>query len=406
MGIPLAAGDGRVVKAKKRVVTARPTRTPTVRKLRSAIVPAPPKPALPSAPRPTRGAPVAHGPSALAGVRAGGAPAEPAEHAAGDGTAAVDLRVDLGRGLVLERPLVAAAGPFGYGVEHEDVVDIGRLGAICTRGTTLKPSHGNVTPRMTLAPAGLLHAVGLPNPGVDAVVERFAPAWQRWPVPVIVNLAATSVGDFVELVRRLDGVPGVAGVELDLACPNAAHGGLRFALDADDTAAVVTAVRRATELPVIAKLSAEALDVRAVARAAADAGADALSAIGPLPAVAVAPDRRRTLLGTAYGGLSGPAIKPIALRVVFEIAQAVKVPVVGMGGVTSLDDVLDLLAVGAAAVGVGTAVLADPALPGRLADELAEACHVAGITSHRDLVGTALPRRPAPPSTRGPEHRP
>jgi dihydroorotate dehydrogenase (NAD+) catalytic subunit len=317
---------------------------------------------------------------------------------------AVDLSVDLGRGLVLSNPILVASGAFGYGVESADAVEIDRLGGICTRGTTLKARLGNPAPRMVETAGGLLNAVGLQNPGVDAVLERYAPTWVTWQTPVIVNVAGGSVREFVEVVRRLDGAAGVAGIELNLSCPNADGGGVRFALDA--AAEVTAAVRRATDLPLLVKLSSDATDVRAIARAVAEAGADALTAINTVAGLAVAPDRTRPWLGASYGGLSGPAIKPIALRVVFEVAQAVKIPVIAAGGVSGLADVLDFLAVGAVAVQVGTAVFADPTLPVRLADELAEACGTRGLSTYRDLIGTALPKKPFQPSTKGVEYRP
>jgi dihydroorotate dehydrogenase (NAD+) catalytic subunit len=302
--------------------------------------------------------------------------------------------------------MVAASGPFGYGVEVRDAVDLARLGGLVTRGTTLRPRTGNPAPRIAAAPGGLLNAVGLHDPGIDAIEQRYADQWATWHVPVIVNVAAASVGDFVELARRLDGLPGVAGIELDLSCPDAARGGLLFALDADAAAKVTAAVRRATDLPLLVKLSAAAADVRPIARAIVDAGADALSAVNTFPGFAVAADRGGPLFGSTYGGLSGPAIRPIALRVVYEVAQVAGVPVVAMGGVTDLSDVLDFLAVGAVAVGVATAALADPSLPVRLADALADECRRRGLTSYRSLVGTALPVRRMAPAAQGAEYRP
>ncbi|HSG86005.1 MAG TPA: dihydroorotate dehydrogenase [Candidatus Limnocylindrales bacterium] len=394
------------MKPKRRVITTpggrSGKRTPTVRRIRSAIVPAPPKGPSGTS-RPVPGSPTAA--ARTTGTQPPGA-LEPPVASGFDGE--VDLQVDLapGRGgLDLSNPLVGAAGAFGFGVELVDVLDIERIGAIVTRGVTLKPRAGNPGRRVVDVPAGLLNSIGLQGPGVDAVIDRYAPTWARWSTPVIVNLAAGSAGDFAELARRLDGVPGVAGLELDLAC-QPSRGGTRFALDPAAAGAVVTAVRRATSLPVVAKLSAEATDVRSVARSVVEAGADAIAAINTVAGLAVAGDRSGPLLGTGYGGLSGPAIRPIALRVVYEIAQVVEVPIVGSGGVTGIDDVLDLLAVGASAVAVGTAALADPMLPVRLADELADVCRRQGLSSHRPLVGSALPARPAPPSARGVEYRP
>jgi dihydroorotate dehydrogenase (NAD+) catalytic subunit len=246
-----------------------------------------------------------------------------------------------------------------------------------------------------MTPIGMLDATGLQNPGVDAVIERYATTWAKWRAPVIVNVAATSVRDYVELARRLDGVPGVAGIELNLSCPNVARDGRPFAIDPDAASAVSAAVRRATDLPLIVKVSADVTDIRPIARAIEDAGADALSAVNAIAGLAVAPDRRAPLLGAGYGGLSGPAIRPIALRVVYEVAQSVRLPIIAAGGVTALRDVLDYLAVGAAAVSVGTAVLADPSLPVELAEALADECARLGHATHRPFIGTALPRRPA-----------
>jgi dihydroorotate dehydrogenase (NAD+) catalytic subunit len=318
----------------------------------------------------------------------------------------VDLSVDLGRGLVLANPILVASGTFGYGVEYGDVVEVDRLGAICCKGTTLRPRIGNITPRVTETPGGMLNSIGLQNPGVDAVIEKYARTWAGWKVPVIVNVAGESVRDYVEVTRRLEGVPGIAGIELNISCPNVGQGGLQFAIDAGAAAEVTAAVRRATDLPLLVKLSPNVADIRPIARAIADAGADALTAINTLSGIAVAPGRHKPLLGNIYGGLSGPAVKPVALRVVYEAAQAVKIPVVAIGGVTELADVLDFLAVGAIAVQVGTAIFADPTLPVRLVDELAVECRRVGVRTHLEFVGTALPKRAGAPSAKGVEYRP
>jgi dihydroorotate dehydrogenase (NAD+) catalytic subunit len=319
---------------------------------------------------------------------------------------AVDLSVDLGRGLVIDNPIMVASGTFGYGVEYGDVVDVQRLGAICCKGTTLRPRVGNPPPRVTETPAGMLNSIGLQNPGVKGVLEKYAPRWAGWKVPVIVNVAGESVEDYVEVARRLDGQPGIAGIELNISCPNVGKGGLQFALDAEGAGAVTAAVRAATELPLMVKLSPAAPDVRAIARAIEDAGADALSAVNTLSGMAIDRAREKPLLGNTYGGLSGPALKPVALRVVYEVAQAVKLPIVAIGGIGALDDVLDFLMAGAVAVQVGTAVFADPVMPVRLVDELAAYCARHGLASHRQLIGRALPERRDRPSTKGVEYRP
>jgi len=354
-----------------------------VRRIRSAIVQPTPRPRVEAV---TRAAPRP----------------EPASTTPTD----VDLTVDLGRGLVLPNPILVASGTFGYGVEYGDVVDVDRLGAICCKGTTLKPRIGNPTPRVTETPGGMLNSIGLQNPGVDAVIEKYAATWATWSVPVIVNVAGESVSDYVEVTRRLEGVPGVAAIELNISCPNVGRGGRQFAIDPDAAGEVTVAVRRVTDLPLLVKLSPNVADIRPIAKAIADAGADALTAINTLSGIAVAPDRTKPLLGNIYGGLSGPAVKPIALRIVYEAAQAVRIPIIAIGGVTELADVLDFLAVGAVAVQVGTAIFADPTLPVRLVDELADECRRAGVASHHDLVGSALPKRAGSPSAKGVEYRP
>jgi dihydroorotate dehydrogenase (NAD+) catalytic subunit len=322
----------------------------------------------------------------------------------------VDLSIDLAPtrpgALLLRNPVLVASGTFGYGVEYGEIVDIEQLGAICCKGTTLKARAGNPPPRVTETPAGMLNSIGLQNPGVDAVLERYAARWASWSVPVIVNVAGESVGDYVAVARKLDSQPGVAGIELNISCPNVGRGGLQFALDAGAAGEVTAAVRRATDLPLLVKLSPAATDVRGIARAVEEAGADAICAVNTLSGMAIDRTARRPLLGNTYGGLSGPALKPVALRVVFEVAQVVRIPIVAIGGVGSLEDVLDFLMAGACAVQVGTAVFADPLLPARLVDELATWCAAHGITSHRELVGVAVPQRRDRSSLKGVEYRP
>jgi dihydroorotate dehydrogenase (NAD+) catalytic subunit len=379
---------------RKAVPGVRSRRSPTVRRIRPAITPVPPA-TRPVAQPPAPGAPTTASASVSSTVPS------PAPSVDALGGRPVRLAVDLGRGLVLANPVIAASGAYGFGVEVADLVDLPRLGGLVTRGVEVKPSGGQPAPRTADMPAGLLLGIGLQHPGLEQVLERYAATWARWTAPVIVNLCGGSAGELADGARLLDGVPGVAGIELNLS----SGGGARvFALDASSTSSAVAAVRRATDLPVIAKLTAAAGDVRAVAKAAEDAGADAISAINTLPGLAVAADRGGPALGSTYGGLCGPALKPIALRVVYEVAQAVDIPVIGMGGVATVDDVLDLLAVGAVAVGAGVAALADPMLPVRLADELADACRSRGLDDVAALVGTALPARPGPASTRGAEY--
>lgn len=382
------------MKARRKVVTSpdarpvKPKRTPTVRSIKSAIVPVDR-----TRQRPTPGLATAAAVPTLAQREA---------------RERIDVSVELApkRGLRLANPIMVASGTFGYGVEYGDVVDVQRLGAICCKGTTLRPRAGNQPPRVTETPGGMLNSIGLQNPGVDAVVEKYAATWAGWTVPVIVNVAGESIDDYVGVARKLDGVPGIAGIELNISCPNVGKRGLQFAVDRDAAGAVTAAVRRATDLPLLVKLSPNVADVRPIAQAIEEAGADAITAINTLSGLAVAPDRKRAFLGNTYGGLSGPAIKPVALRVVYEVAQTVSIPIVAIGGVTSLDDVLDFLACGAVAVQVGTAIFADPELPVRLIDELRAECLRRGLASYKPLIGTALPARAGTPSVRGVEYKP
>ena len=410
------------MRAKKRVILSSgggvTRRTPTVRKIKPAWVgPSSVSSATTGGKRPTGarpggvGADPARGMDPIAALGVGdvagsASPDRLRASRAGIDAGMVDLSVDLGRGLVLENPVMVASGTFGYGVEYGEVVDVERLGAICCKGTTLRPRQGNRPPRVTETPAGMLNSIGLQNPGVDAVIERYAGLWAGWRVPVIVNVAGESIDDYVAVVRRLESVPGVAGVELNISCPNVGKGGLQFAIDRDAAAAVTRAVRAATDLPLIVKLSPNVADVRPIAQAVADAGADALSAINTLSGMALRADRTGPFLGNTYGGLSGPAIKPVALRIVYEVAQVVDIPIVAIGGITCLDDVLDFLAAGAVAVQVGTAIFADPTLPIRLVDDLRAECASRGLAAYGALVGTALPQRPGPPVSKGAEYRP
>lgn len=388
----MAAGTGSPVKPRRKAVPGgRSMRTAAVRRVTPALTPATPKPKA----RPKTGV---GGAASITGL----ADLEPSLDAIGGRP--VDLTVDLGRGLVLANPLIAAAGPYGYGQEVADLVDLGRLGALVTRGTTFKPRPGNPGPRIAEIPAGILVGIGLQNPGIDAVLDRYAVTWATWEVPVILNVCGESAAEIGEIVRRLDGAPGIAGIELNLSYGGGGRGGSVPGLDPDAAASAVAAARRGTNLPIIAKLTAAAADIRAVARAVEDAGADAISAVNTLPGLAIAADRRGLALGSGYGGICGPALRPIALRVVYEVAQVVDIPIVGVGGVTSVEDVLDFLAVGASAVGVGVAALADPMLPVHLADDLADTCRVRRVASVADLVGTALPAKASVASTRGAEY--
>jgi dihydroorotate dehydrogenase (NAD+) catalytic subunit len=282
-----------------------------------------------------------------------------------------DLRVDLGRGCVLPNPVGVASGTFGYGFEFEQLIDIQRLGAIYTKGTTPLPRQGNPPPRVAETAGGMLNSIGLQNPGVEHVARDYAPRFAQWRVPVIVNVAAATVEEYVHCVRTLDAADGVAGYELNISCPNIAHG-MDFGLDPSAAAALVSAVRVATQRCVMVKVSPNVTDIGAVARAVEDAGADAVSAVNTYVGMKVHLGIRRPVLpGRGTGGLSGPAIKPLALAAVARVRAAVRIPVVGVGGIATATDALEFFVAGADAVQVGTANFPDPGVSLRVLEEIA-----------------------------------
>lgn len=292
-------------------------------------------------------------------------------------------------GLVLRNPIAAAAGTFGYGAEYARIVEIQRLGAIFSKGTTLHPRRGAPPPRLAETPGGMLNAVGLQNPGVRAVVREKAPVWARWQVPVIVNVAGETIDEYVQAAATLDGVAGVAGLELNISCPNVAAGGMIFGCDPAMAAEVTREVRAITTLPLIVKLSPNVTDIRPVALAVAEAGADALSLINTVLGMSIDVQARRPRLGNITGGLSGPAIKPLAVRMVYQVAGVVTLPLVGIGGVMTLEDALEFIMAGASCVQVGTATFAQPHTMTSLIDELAAWMERAGVHSLAEIVGAA-----------------
>jgi len=264
----------------------------------------------------------------------------------------LELSVELGRGLRLRSPVIVASGTFGYGFDAPQV-DRSALGAIVTKGTTLRPRDGNAPNRIAETASGMLNAIGLQNPGVEHVARVFAPQWATWDVPVIVNVAGDSVDEYIAVARRLDGVPGIAGLELNISCPNVSNG-LQFGVDPGLAAELTGAVRVVTRLPLWVKLTPNVTDIVAIARAVENAGADALSAINTYVGMAIDVRRRRPVLSRGTGGLSGPAIKPLALHAVWEVAAEAGIPVIGIGGITTAADALEFLLAGAAAVQLGT----------------------------------------------------
>jgi dihydroorotate dehydrogenase (NAD+) catalytic subunit len=296
-----------------------------------------------------------------------------------------DLSVKVGA-LTLANPVLTASGTFGYGLEYDDFFDVATLGGICTKGLSLEPRAGNPPARIRETAAGMLNAIGLANVGVEAFCRDKLPVLRRRGVTVIANVFATTVPDFVRLAERLDREEGVAAIELNVSCPNVDKGGLEFGCDPAAAARVTAAVRAATRLPVWVKMSPEAGDLRAVGRACEAAGADALTAINTIRGLSIDPSTWRPRLANRTGGLSGPALKPIALRMVWELARAVTIPVIGIGGVASAEDAIEFLLAGAIAVQVGTASFADPLASRRVLDGLAAYCEARGVAA-RDLVG-------------------
>jgi dihydroorotate dehydrogenase (NAD+) catalytic subunit len=292
---------------------------------------------------------------------------------------------------------MVASGTFGYGTEYRDLVEVDRLGAVISKGITVKPRAGNPTPRIAETPAGMLNAIGLQNIGVHRVVSEMAPLWATWPVPVIVNISGESLDEFEYLAGTLDGVPGVAGLELNISCPNITRGGRLFADDAESAAAATRVVRRNTSLPMMVKLSPNVNDVVTIARAVEAEGTDAISLINTLVAMQIDIEKRRPRIANITAGLSGPAVRPVAVRMVYQIAQAVSVPIVGIGGISETDDALEFLLAGATAIQVGTATFVNPRASIEIIDGLGGYVVRHQLTHICDIVGAALPsREPAP----------
>ena len=275
------------------------------------------------------------------------------------GPGAVDLRVHIGA-VRLANPILAASGTFGYGVEFAHLVDLNRLGGLVVKGLSLEPMNGAPAPRLCETPSGMLNAVGLQNVGARAFVAEKLPALRAYRTAVIANVFGHSVQEYVEVIRVLEDAEGLAAYELNVSCPNVARGGLQYGSDPLATAEVVAAARKVARRPLWVKLSPNVTDIAAIARAAEAAGADALTVANTYPAMSVDFRTRQSRLGNLTGGLSGPAIKPITLKLVYEVCQAASIPVVGLGGIQTPEDVLEYLIVGASAVQIGTAHFIDP----------------------------------------------
>ncbi len=303
----------------------------------------------------------------------------------------LDLSVSLGR-LTLKNPILVASGTFGYAREMAGVVDFGRLGGIIPKTVTRQPRIGNPPPRTVETPSGMLNAIGLDNDGIEHFLAHHLPYLRSQPTAIIANIAGKNEQEFVDMAALLGRAEGLAGMELNLSCPNVA-GGVDFATDPEVTRRVVRRVREVCPLPLIAKLTPNVTDIVAIARAAAEGGADALSLVNTFIGMAVDWKRRRPILGNITGGLSGPAIKPLALRLVWHTARQVPIPIIGVGGIATLDDVMEFLVAGASAVQLGTVNFYDPTASMRILDGLPEALRQLGAQSVREVVGTLKPLR-------------
>jgi dihydroorotate dehydrogenase (NAD+) catalytic subunit len=284
---------------------------------------------------------------------------------------------------------MTASGTFGYGDEYSQVFDIQRLGAIVCKGTTLEPREGNPQPRLFETASGLLNSIGWQNIGVKALIKEKAPVWAGWRVPVIVNIAGDTVGEYARLAKELDNIEGISGIEVNISCPNVKVGGAAFGINPEPAAEVTAAVRAATSLPVIVKLTPNTSDITGVAAAVVKAGADAVSLINTLRGTAIDIDKRSPAIGNIICGLSGPAIKPVALAMVYEVAGAVDVPVIGCGGITSAEDALEFIMAGASAVQVGSATFGNPRASLDVLEGIERFVEKEGIKSLNEIIGAA-----------------
>lgn len=286
----------------------------------------------------------------------------------------------------MHNPVLTASGTFGYGTEYADFVDFSRLGGIIVKGTTLHPRQGNPYPRMAETPSGMLNCVGLQNKGVDYFVEHIYPTICDLPTNVIVNVSGSTIDDYVACAARIDALDNVPAIELNISCPNVKQGGMAFGVTPDGAASVVKAVRAAYHKTLIVKLSPNVTDIVSIARAVEEAGADSVSLINTLLGMAIDAERRRPVLSTITGGLSGPAVKPVALRMVWQVAHAVSIPVVGLGGIMNGRDAIEFLLAGAKAVEVGTANFVDPSVTMRIVDEMEDYLRRHGMTSWDEVT--------------------
>lgn len=300
----------------------------------------------------------------------------------------VDLRVEIAPGVVLKNPVLTASGTFGYGREYTSYFDITKLGAIITKGLSLNPKTGNAGVRIVETSCGMLNAIGLENIGIERFLADELPVLRELGADVIVNIFGNNQDDYAAIAARLDQVEGIKGLEINISCPNVKAGGIQFGTDPQAAANLVAAVRKSTTLPLITKLSPNVTDIVTIAKAVEDAGSDALSLINTLLGLAIDLDKRRPLLGNITGGLSGPAIKPVALRMVYQVAQAVSLPIIGIGGISNARDALEFLLAGATAIEIGTANFINPKIGAEVVEEIKTYLEQHGYEKVTDFIGS------------------
>jgi dihydroorotate dehydrogenase (NAD+) catalytic subunit len=298
----------------------------------------------------------------------------------------VDLAIDFA-GIKLKNPVLTASGTFGYGEEFAEFVDLNKLGGVIVKGISLKPIKGNPPPRIWETPSGMLNAIGLENPGVDVFLSEKLPYLRKFDTAVIVNMFGYSLEEYVGVAERLDGVQGISGIEVNISCPNVKAGGMAFGTDLKATSELLSAIRNATRLPLIAKLSPNVTDVTAFAKAAQDSGCDGLSLINTLLGMAIDVRCRRPRLANCTGGLSGPAIRPVAVRMVWQAAKAVSLPIIGMGGIVTGEDALEFILAGASAIAVGTANFTNPRATLDILDDMETILREQGVNDMQDIIG-------------------
>lgn len=296
-------------------------------------------------------------------------------------------QVHIGRGLTIKNPMMTASGTFGYGLEYGDFIDLNRLGGVLVKGTTLHPRQGNPYPRMAETPSGMLNAVGLQNKGVDYFCEHIYPTISGYDTAMIVNVSGSQVEDYIATAEKINALERIPAIELNISCPNVKEGGMAFGVTCAGAASVVRAVRAVYDKTLIVKLSPNVTDITEIARAVEAEGADSISMINTLLGMAINAEKRRPVLSTITGGLSGPAVKPIALRMVWQTAQTVKVPIIGMGGIASATDAIEFLLAGASAVEVGTYNFVDPSVTTQIVDGIEDYMRRHGFTDIQDLIG-------------------